>query len=67
MPGYSSVPVIADAYLKGFTGFNAEEALTAMKATATYERQNGVPYVLAKDTFRQIKFTKPLLSLWNMQ
>lgn len=25
MPGYSSVPVIADAYLKGFTGFDAEE------------------------------------------
>ena len=48
MPGYSSVPVIADAYLKGFTGFDAEEALTAMKATATYERQNGVPYVMAK-------------------
>lgn len=48
MPGYSSVPVIADAYLKGFTGFDAEEALAAMKATATYERQNGVPYVMAK-------------------
>lgn len=39
MPGYSSVPVIADAYLKGFTGFDAEEALQAMKATATYEKQ----------------------------
>ncbi len=48
MPGYSSVPVIADAYLKGFTEFDAEEALQAMKATATYERQIGVPYVLEK-------------------
>ena len=48
MPGYSSVPVIADAYLKGFTGFDAEEALQAMKATATYEKQKGVPYVLEK-------------------
>lgn len=46
MPGYSSVPVIADAYLKGFSGFDAEEAFRAMVATATYERQNGVPYVM---------------------
>lgn len=48
MPGYSSVPVIADAYLKGFTGFDVEEALQAMKATATYEKQNGIPYVMKK-------------------
>ena len=48
MPGYSSVPVIADAYLKGFTGFDAEEALQAMIATATYEKQKGVPYVVKK-------------------
>lgn len=46
MPGYSSVPVIADAYLKGFSGFDAEEAFRAMVATATYERQNCVPYVM---------------------
>lgn len=48
MPGYSSVPVVADAYLKGFTGFNAEDAFRAMKATATYEKQNGVPFVISK-------------------
>lgn len=48
MPGYSSVPVIADAYLKGFTGFDAEEAFRAMKATATYEKQKGVPFVMKK-------------------
>lgn len=48
MPGYSSVPVIADAYLKGFDEFDAEKALKAMKATATYERQKGVPYVMNK-------------------
>lgn len=46
MPGYSSVPIIADAYLKGFTGFDAEKALEAMKATSVYRNQNGVPYVL---------------------
>jgi predicted alpha-1,2-mannosidase len=50
MPGYSSVPVIADAYLKGFTGFNAEDAFEAMKATATNQNQDGVPYVM-KDGF----------------
>lgn len=48
MPGYSSVPVIADAILKGFSGFDKEEAFRAMKATATYSRQKGVPYVLEK-------------------
>ncbi len=48
MPGYSSVPIIADAYLKGFTGFDANLAFEAMKATATYRKQNGVPYVLER-------------------
>lgn len=43
MPGYSAVPVIADAYLKGFEGFDAERALNAMIATATSAKMNGVP------------------------
>lgn len=42
MPGYSSVPVIADAYLKGFRGFDAERALNDMVATATSDRMRGV-------------------------
>lgn len=42
MPGYSSVPVIADAYLKGFNGFDAEKALRYMVSTATNPHQNGV-------------------------
>lgn len=46
MPGYSAVPVIADAYLKGFKGFNATRALTAMKNSATYNKQDGVPEVM---------------------
>jgi predicted alpha-1,2-mannosidase len=50
MPGYSSVPVIADAFLKGFKGFNVEDAFEAMKATATNPDQSGVPYVM-KDGF----------------
>ena len=48
MPGYSSVPIIADAYLKGIRGYDAEKALEAMVATATNPRQNGVPYILEK-------------------
>jgi predicted alpha-1,2-mannosidase len=35
MVGYSAVPIIADAYLKGFDGFDANLALEAMKASST--------------------------------
>lgn len=42
MPGYSSVPVIADAYLKGIKGFEPERALRYMISTATNPKQNGV-------------------------
>lgn len=42
MPGYSSVPVIADAYLKGFHEFNVEEALEKMVSTATNPKQEAV-------------------------
>ena len=34
MIGYHAVPVIADAYLKGIDGYNAEKALEAMKHSA---------------------------------
>ena len=34
MIGYNSAPVIVDAYLKGFTGFNAEAAYQALRRTA---------------------------------
>ena len=46
MPGYSSVPVIADAYLKGIKGFDAERALRYMVSTATNPNQNGVKYFM---------------------
>jgi predicted alpha-1,2-mannosidase len=36
MIGYHAVPEIADAYMKGIRGFDAEEALQAMVASATY-------------------------------
>ncbi|WP_346863195.1 GH92 family glycosyl hydrolase [uncultured Draconibacterium sp.] len=34
MVGYHSVPVIVDAYFKGFKGFDPEKAFAAMKASA---------------------------------
>jgi predicted alpha-1,2-mannosidase len=36
MIGYHAVPEIADAYMKGIRGFDAEDALNAMLASATY-------------------------------
>lgn len=41
MIGYHSVPVIVDAYLKGFRGFDAESAYQAMRDTAMQDR-NGL-------------------------
>ncbi|MBI5060382.1 glycoside hydrolase family 92 protein [candidate division KSB1 bacterium] len=43
MIGYHAVPVIADAYQKGFTGFDAQRALAAMKASAGDDRR-GLEY-----------------------
>lgn len=37
MIGYHAVPVIADAYVKGVRGFDADEALKVMVASATYK------------------------------
>ncbi len=36
MIGYHAVPVIADAYVKGVRGFDADQALAAMVASASY-------------------------------
>lgn len=38
MIGYHSIPVIVDAYVKGFRGFDAEEAFSAMKHSAMSDR-----------------------------
>lgn len=48
MPGYSAVPIIADAYLKGFDGFDAGRAYQAMIASSVFDKQNGIPFVLEK-------------------
>jgi predicted alpha-1,2-mannosidase len=42
MIGYHAVPVIADAYMKGIRGFDADEALDAMVTSATYGPYDGL-------------------------
>lgn len=44
MVGYHAVPVIADAYFKGFDGFDANTAFEAMKASAMHDRK-GVKFL----------------------
>ena len=66
MIGYHSVPVIVDAWLKGFRGFDAEAAYQAMRDTAMQDR-NGLKdyrelgYVASKPraeaTSRTIEYT----------
>jgi predicted alpha-1,2-mannosidase len=47
MVGYSSVPVVADAYFKDFKGFDPLLALEAMKASSTRD-DFGVKYIKEK-------------------
>jgi len=42
MIGYHAVPVIADAYMKGITGFDAQKALDASLASSTYAPYDGI-------------------------
>lgn len=49
MPGYSSIPVITDAYLKGFQGFDAERAFAACKSSAENPAHDGISYVLSQE------------------
>ena len=44
MVGYHAVPVIADAYLKGFRGYDTEKAFEAMKAFAMRD-ERGLDYI----------------------
>lgn len=58
MTGYHSIPVIVDAYLKGFTGFDAEKAYDAMKKTMMqndrgvnhYKKYGYIPYNLLDES-----------------
>ena len=42
MIGYHAVSVIADAYMKGITGFDPAKALNACIASATYAPNDGI-------------------------
>ncbi|MCZ7843322.1 MULTISPECIES: GH92 family glycosyl hydrolase [Stenotrophomonas maltophilia group] len=42
MIGYHAVPVIADVYVKGIRGFDADKALKAMVETANYGPYDGI-------------------------
>ncbi len=46
MIGYHAVPVIADAYMKGLRGFDADKALDAMVASATYAPYGGLDWYM---------------------
>ena len=48
MIGYHAAPVIADAYLKGIRGFDADAALDAMVASADYAPYGGLGDYLAR-------------------
>jgi len=45
MTGYHAVPVIADAILKGFQGFDVEKAYAAMKRSAAQTQRGTADYV----------------------
>ncbi len=46
MIGYHAVPVIADAYMKGIRGFDADKALDAMRASAEYGPYGGLEHYM---------------------
>lgn len=46
MIGYHAVPVIADAYMKGIKGFDPEQALAAMTASAEYGPYGGLQHYM---------------------
>lgn len=45
MVGNHSIPVIADAFLKGIGDFDPEKALNAMLVTSNHDDGDGLPYV----------------------
>jgi predicted alpha-1,2-mannosidase len=58
MTGYHSIPVIAEAYLKGINGFDIEKAYKAMKTTMLqderglihYKKYGYIPYTLIDES-----------------
>ena len=45
MSGYSAVPIVVDAYMKGYSGFDHELAYEAVKASAMLDRQHGIEWI----------------------
>lgn len=48
MPGIGSIPIVADACMKGFKGFDHERAFNAMKKSATNPKARSMTYILEK-------------------
>lgn len=48
MPGYSSIQVVTDVYLKGIGGFDVNRAYNACKVSARNPNQKGVPALMEK-------------------
>lgn len=48
MPGYSAVPILADAMLKGFNGFDTDKAYRAMVNSAKFKKQIDIPVLMEK-------------------
>src|SRR3546814_13381580 len=66
MIGYHAVPVIADAYLKGIRGFDADKALAAMVASADHAPYGGLgDYMKLRTEERRVG--KGCVSTWRMQ
>lgn len=45
MCGYSGIPIVVDAYMKGYDGFDPELAFEAVKASAMLDEQHGVEWI----------------------
>ena len=46
MPGCNAIPIIADACMKGFKGFDIKRAYNAMKVSAMNRKQSGISYLI---------------------
>jgi putative alpha-1,2-mannosidase len=66
MVGYSAVPVVVDAWKKGFTGFDIPLAYEAVKQSAM-QQTNGIQYAAKLSLFLLILSMNQLLKRLNMQ
>ena len=64
MIGYHSTSIIADAYLKGIRGYDAEHALEAMKISAE-KNKKGADYYIKEASSRRISRKNRFPVYWN--